>query len=83
MARIIKIELAKTKKFVRQSDLQYVQVEDQKRAFEFQEQFRLSHNAGINDCLIAAVAERLQPPLYTANLKHFRVLLPAWAQKPY
>lgn len=78
-----KIELAKTKKFIKQLDLEYIQVEDQKLAFQFQAQYRLSHNVGSEDCLIAAVAERIQLPLYTINMKHFRVLIPTLAQKPY
>jgi predicted nucleic acid-binding protein len=39
------------------------------------ERYRLSHGVGINDCLIASVAHRLQLPLYTHNLKDMRVLL--------
>jgi predicted nucleic acid-binding protein len=46
-------------------------------------QFRLSHNVGMNDCLIAAPAARLGLPLYTHNLKHFAPLLGPLAQKPY
>jgi predicted nucleic acid-binding protein len=45
--------------------------------------FRLSHNVGGLDCLIAAPAYRLQLPLYTRNLKHFTPLLGSLAQKPY
>jgi predicted nucleic acid-binding protein len=33
--------------------------------------FRLSHNVGGVDCLIASASFRLQLPLYTINLKHF------------
>ena len=48
------------------------------------EQLRLSYGVGINDCLIASVAQRLQVPLYTHNLKHMRVLLgDTLPQKPY
>jgi predicted nucleic acid-binding protein len=45
--------------------------------------FKLSHNVGGNDCLIASVSHRLQIPLYTTNLKHFAPLLGVLAQKPY
>ncbi len=45
--------------------------------------FKLSHNIGANDCLIAAVSNRLQVPLFTRNLKHFAPMLGALAQKPY
>lgn len=45
--------------------------------------FKLSHNIGGMDCLIAAVSYRLQIPLFTTNLKHFTPLLGELAQKPY
>jgi len=43
----------------------------------------LSNNVGALDCLIAATSHRLQIPLYTRNLKHFRPLLGNLAQSPY
>lgn len=45
--------------------------------------FWLSHRIGINDCLIAAVAARLQLPLYTLNVKDFEPLPDVIVQKPY
>lgn len=45
--------------------------------------FRLSHNVDMMDCLIAASAQRLQRPLFTCNLKHFRPLIGSLAVKPY
>ncbi len=45
--------------------------------------YKLSHNVGGIDCLIAAASHRLQIPLYTMNLKHFTPLLGSLAQKPY
>ena len=45
--------------------------------------FNLSHNVDIFDCLIAAVGNRLQLPLYTTNLKHFLPLIGSLAQSPY
>lgn len=45
--------------------------------------FKLSHNVGANDCLIAAVSYRLQVPLFTRNLKHFGPMLGTLAQRPY
>lgn len=45
--------------------------------------FRLSHNVDMMDCLIAATAERLGVPLFTANLKHFQPLIGELAQRPY
>jgi predicted nucleic acid-binding protein len=52
-------------------------------AMDQQEKFALSHNVGMNDCLIASISYRLQLPLYTTNLKHFIPLLNNLAQKPY
>lgn len=45
--------------------------------------FWLSHRIGINDCLIAAVAARIQLPLYTLNIKDFAPLPDVNVQKPY
>lgn len=45
--------------------------------------FRLSHNIGTMDCLIAAPSHRLSLPLQTQNLRHFRPLLGNLAQTPY
>jgi predicted nucleic acid-binding protein len=44
--------------------------------------FQLSHNVGMNDCLIAAASFRLHVPLHTANLKHFTPLLGRWLSNP-
>ncbi len=45
--------------------------------------FKLSHNVGGMDCLIASLNARLQIPLYTTNMKHFTPLLDTLAQRPY
>jgi predicted nucleic acid-binding protein len=45
--------------------------------------YKLSHNIGMLDSLIASVSHRLQMTLYTNNLKHFSPLLGNLAQKPY
>lgn len=37
--------------------------------------FWLSHQIGMNDCLIAAIAARMELPFYTLNLKDFTSLL--------
>ncbi|MEZ4670167.1 MAG: hypothetical protein R3E39_19855 [Anaerolineae bacterium] len=44
---------------------------------------RLSHNVDSFDFLIAALAHRLQLPLYTRNLKHFGPLLGGLAVVAY
>jgi predicted nucleic acid-binding protein len=45
--------------------------------------YKLSHNTGMMDCLIASISHRLRLPLYTNNLKHFAPLLGSLAQRPY
>jgi predicted nucleic acid-binding protein len=49
-------------------------------------QFRalwLSHHVGINDCLIGAIAARMQFPVYTLNMKDFAPLPDVVAVQPY
>jgi predicted nucleic acid-binding protein len=45
--------------------------------------FWLSHQIGINDCLIGAITARTQLPLYTLNLKDFAPLPGVNAITPY
>ncbi|MGF1506032.1 MAG: type II toxin-antitoxin system VapC family toxin [Anaerolineae bacterium] len=45
--------------------------------------YKLSHNVGIIDALIAAPAKRLSVPIFTLNLKHFAPLPDVRAIKPY
>lgn len=61
----------------------YVTQEDQDWAMESVERFQFSHHIGMNDCLIAAVAYRMQVPLYTHNLKDMTPLLGTLAVQPY
>jgi predicted nucleic acid-binding protein len=56
---------------------------DQDWAITQFERFQFSHHIGYNDCLIAAVAYRLQIPLYTHNLKDMQPLLGILAVQPY
>lgn len=67
------------------SRFEYVEVvaDDYHWAIKQVIQFKLSHNVGAMDCLIAASSYRLQIPLYTMNIKHFTPLLGSLAQKPY
>ncbi|MDX1993428.1 MAG: PIN domain-containing protein [bacterium] len=48
-----------------------------------QTRYKLSHNVGGIDCLIAVPSHRLNVPLYTMNLKHFTPMLGALAISPY
>lgn len=56
---------------------------DQEWAMQQLERLQFSHHVGMNDCLIAAVAHRLQLPLYTHNLKDITPLIGNSAVKPY
>jgi hypothetical protein len=46
-------------------------------------QYGPSHGVDFPDCLIAASSFRLQLPIYTRNIKHFRPLLGSLALEPY
>lgn len=46
-------------------------------------QYHLSHGVGIGDVMIAAIALRLNVPLYTRNLKHYNPLPGVQVIKPY
>ena|SRR5215213_11772069 len=70
-------------KTLRQFEMIYLTQADLDWAMNQQLAYHLKSGVGINDCLIAAPAYRLQLPLYTQNLKHFAPLLGALAQKPY
>ena len=61
----------------------YVTQADQERAMQQVQHFQFSHHIGMNDCLIAAVAYRMQVPLYTHNLKDRIPMLGALALQPY
>jgi predicted nucleic acid-binding protein len=64
-------------------DLLYLTSADQQWAMEQLERLQFSHHVGMNDCLIASVANRLQLPLYTHNLKDITPMIGKLAVKPY
>lgn len=70
-------------RLLNQFEMTYYIKADMDWAMEQLMAFNLSHNIDLVDCLIASVSYRLQLPLYTRNLKHFRPLLGALAQTPY
>lgn len=61
----------------------YLTSTDQAWAMAQLEKFHFSNRIGMEDCLIASVAHRLQIPLYTHNLKHMNPLIGKLAIKPY
>ena len=78
-----KTNQADGKKILSMFDLLYVTPLDQQWAMEQLEKFQFSHHLGMNDCLIASVAQRLQVPLYTHNLKDMFPIIGSLAVKPY
>lgn len=61
-----------------QFEMCYLTSTDMDWAMQQLVRYKLSHNVGMMDCLIASVSYRLQVPLYTTNLKHFAPLLRAY-----
>ncbi|MCL4255012.1 MAG: PIN domain-containing protein [Anaerolineae bacterium] len=70
-----KAGLATSKVIMNQFNLVHLTTSDQDWAIQQLEKYRLSHGIGLNDCLIASIAFRLQVPIYTHNLKHMELLL--------
>ncbi len=61
----------------------YLTHNDQIWAMQQMENYRLSHGVAKDDCLIAAIAHRLQVPLYTHNVKDMKPMIGNLAVKPY
>jgi predicted nucleic acid-binding protein len=78
-----KTNQALCKRVLAKFDLVYPTSTDQQWAIQQLEQFQFSHHIGKDDCLIASVADRLQIPLYTHNLKDMVPMLGNLAVKPY
>ena len=72
-----------SKTILSQFEITHLTAADQDWAIQQMEQYRLSHGVGTNDCLIAAVAYRLQVPLYTHNLKDMTPIIGKLAVQPY
>src|SRR6185295_19877296 len=64
-----KVNQAESRRILNKFDLLYLTTADQQWAMQQLEYFQFSHHIGMDDCLIASVAYRLQLPLYTHNLK--------------
>ena len=61
----------------------HLETGDTVRALKWFEAFFLSHGLGIMDCLIAAPAVRLERPLFTFNVRHYRVIPGLDARIPF
>lgn len=78
-----KADLNQALKFLRQFQVIYLTNDDQTWAIAQLAQYKLSNNVDLTDALIAAPAHRLNLPLYTRNIKHFRPMIPALIKQPY
>lgn len=78
-----KANQAATKTILSQFEILYLTATDQQWAMEQLERFQFTHHIGMYDCQIAAVAYRLQVPLYTHNLNDMRPTLGELAIQPY
>lgn len=74
---------SESRRILEKFNLLFLTPADQRWAMQMLEQFQFSHHIGMNDCLIASVAQRLQVPLYTHNLKDMQPLLGDLAVRPY
>ncbi len=70
-------------KFMSQFEIFYLGDDDQDWAMKQLFKFRLQYGIDALDCLIAAPSHRLQLPIYTRNLKHFKPLLGELAVHAY
>jgi len=71
------------KNILDQFELLYLTDADPQWAMQRLEQLQFSHHIGKDDCQIAAVAYRLQVPLYTHNLKDMTPMIGSLAVQPY
>jgi predicted nucleic acid-binding protein len=78
-----KANQAQCKAILSQFETVYLTPSDQQWAMQQIKRFQFSHHIGMNDCLIASVAYRLQVPLYTHNLKDMTPMLGKLAVVPY
>jgi predicted nucleic acid-binding protein len=78
-----KVNQAQCKTLLGQFDILYPTPDDQQWAMQQLERYQFTHHIGKEDCLIAAVAYRLQIPLYTHNLKDMQPMIGGLSLKPY
>ena len=78
-----KVDMALIKRFLSDFERIYPSKEDQIKAQELLEVYKLSHGIGFGDCLVAASAIRLNETLYTLNRKHFEPIEGLKIEIPY
>jgi predicted nucleic acid-binding protein len=78
-----KANQTQTRTILAQFELLHLTQDDQNWAMNRLDEFQFSHHLRKEDCLIAAVAQRLGVPLYTHNLKDMTPLIGSLALRPY
>ncbi len=78
-----KARQTQSKNILAQFVMLYSNAADQQWAMNQLEAFQFTHHIGMNDCQIAAIAHRLQVPLYTHNLRDMTPLIGNLATQPY
>jgi predicted nucleic acid-binding protein len=76
-------EQKRTQDFLSLFDVVWPDAQDMARAYDLLTLHRLASNIGIPDCILAAMALNRSTPLYTFNMKHYRVISRLDAQAPY
>ncbi|MDZ4764186.1 MAG: PIN domain-containing protein [Chloroflexota bacterium] len=78
-----KVELARTIKFISRFPIEPTIAVDEDWARAQFIQYQLNHGVEYQDSMIAAIAVRLNIPLYTRNTRHFAVLPNLDLGQPY
>lgn len=73
-------EQVKITGFLSQFSIEHPTPDDNYWAFSH---FWLSDRIGWEDCIIASVSVRLSLPIYTINIKHYKLLANVNVQRPY
>jgi predicted nucleic acid-binding protein len=77
------LELARLQQFAAQLTLVPVTAAASQKGYDLMQSFFLSHGLLIPDALIAATALVEQLPLYTRNVRHFRMIPTLTVRAPY
>lgn len=78
-----KHQLARSRKFLEELTILPFEERDSAKAFDLVVKHRLSTGLSLPDFMIAAQAAARDMPLYTFNLKHFKVIDGLDARQPY
>lgn len=76
-------ERNRTMRFLRRFTVEHPTPDDNRWAMRQFATFYLGYGVEYTDTMIASVAIRLRVPLYTINVRHYRILPNLEAKKPY